>query len=293
MFKSIMIALADPVVDAAALKAAVRIARTSAARLHLVHVLVSRNGFVAAREEIDMLRASDWAAQELGESVSFRQLHRNVHTNPKEIVADALREYVADQQIDLIVMARRRHSLNRFLLGSVGQRLLFAQDAPILFIPQLEHALPTRGARIMLPLDGSSGAETVLDTALDLSRALKGSLSLLRVLQPMRQPAGVAGPGFDSVLAEEGTSAEDRAQDYLERLAAQAECVGVKTDWITISDLRVAPAVRRTAAARRVHIVALAPRRTNGSLSFADDSLTEALLHKGETALLLRRRPMN
>ena len=290
MFKSIMIALADPAVDAAALKAAMRITRSSTARLHLVHVVVGRNGLVQGNA--DLLRAASWASDELGESVSFQQLQRAALTNPKEIVADTLRDYAIAQQIDLIVMARRRHSLNRFLLGSVGERLLFSQDSPILFIPQLERALPARGCRIMLPLDGSSGAEVVLDAALDLTRALKGSLSLLRVLEPIQQPAGVAEPGFDSFLTEEGSNGEGLARDYLTRLAAQAEGVGVKTDWLTLAGERVAPALRRTAAARRAHIVALAPRRPDQRLNFAPDSVTEGLLQKGETALLLRRRPV-
>jgi len=210
--------------------------------------------------------------------------------NPKTAVVQALGDYASQENIDLIVLARRRHSLDRLLLGSVGERLLFSQDAPILFIPQLEHTLPARGCRIMLPLDGTRGTETVLDDALNLARALKGSLSLLRVLEPVPEIA-VAGRALDAFVREEGAYGEALAEGYLERIAARAENLGVKTRWLTLTGQPVAPALRKGAADQHSHIIALAPRTSADPLHFAHNSVTERLLRKGETALLLRRRP--
>ncbi len=291
MYKSIMIPLADPTHEHAALKAAVRIARACGARLHVLHVRAAHAGAAQDPESSALLAVASWAADELNESVSFQSLERPAHTQPTRAVVEALQTYATAQKIDLIVMARRRHSLNRFLLGSVGEQLLLGQDAPILFMPLLERTLPARGCRILLPLDGTRGAETVLGDATELARALKGSLSLLRVLAPVLQEAGTGRAEVDAFIEEEGVYGEELAQDYLDRIAQRVRTAGVKSRWYTLPGERVSPAVRKTAAAEHAHVIALAPRTRAGSLHFAANSVTEALLQKSDTALLVRRQP--
>jgi nucleotide-binding universal stress UspA family protein len=289
MFKSMMVPLSNPTVEHAALEAAVRIARASAARLHVVHVRERKNGALHDRESEALLAAASWAGDELEESVSFKSLERPADTSHTNGVVQALDGYARANQIDLIVMARRRHKLNRLLFGSVGEHLLLSHDIPIVFIPQRNKALPRRGCRILLALDGTTAGEAVLADAIELARALKGSLTLARVLAPVLR-LGDEGPADSYALGGEvGFYGEESAQAYLDSVAERIEKSGVKTHSYTVAGDRVSPALRKAAAS--VHVVALAPRTGNGSLHFALDSVTEALLRKNETALLARRRP--
>jgi nucleotide-binding universal stress UspA family protein len=291
MFKSMMVPLSNPTVEHAALEAAVRIARASAARLHVVHVRERKNGASHDRESEALLAAASWAGDELDESVSFKSLERPADTSHANGVMQALDEHASANQIDLIVMARRRHSLNRLLFGSVGEHLLLSHDIPILFMPQGNNALPRRGCRILLALDGTIAGEAVLADAIVLARALKGSLTLARVLAPLLR-LGDESPGDSYALVEEeGIHGEESAHAYLDSVAERIETAGVETRSYTVASDRVSPALRKAAANERVHVVALAPRTGDGSLHFAMDSVTEALLRKNETALLARRRP--
>jgi nucleotide-binding universal stress UspA family protein len=288
-FRSIMVPLADSIVEHVALKTAVRIARASNARLHVVHVRTARSSASASPETASLANAIGWAAHELEQSVSFRLLEPGPQAENGGI-AQSLKHYAMEHGIDLIVMVRRRHSVNRLLFGSVSERLILELDVPILFLPQREHTLPACGCRILLPLDGSEAAETILDDATRLARTLKGSISLMSVLIPVTPQAEAPTPALDHWLAEEGVLGLDPAQEYLDRMAGAVQANGVPVHWHTETGESLSPAVLHAALADRIHVVALAPRVRAHSLQLADDSLTRALLKKNETALLVRRQ---
>jgi nucleotide-binding universal stress UspA family protein len=289
MFKSIMVPLSDPALEQSALDAAVRVARASAARLHVVHVRQRKNGGSHDPESEALLAAAGWAADELDESVSFQSLERPANTSHTDGIVQALDAYAAGNGIDLIVMARRRHSLERILFGSVGEHLLLSHDVPILFMPQ-EKRLPRRGCRILLALDGTPSGEAVMPDAIELARALKGSLTLTRVLAPVFDTGTVASVEPFASVEDEGLYGEGSSQAYLDAVAERIEQSGVPARWFTLPGERVPPALGRAAANERVHVVAMSPRPHNGSLRFAADSVTEALLRKSQTAVLARRR---
>jgi nucleotide-binding universal stress UspA family protein len=293
MFKSIMVPVSDPTTEVAALQAAVRLARASAARLHVVHVHEKRNGAAHDRETTALLEAVRWAADELDESVSFRALERVPAPDRSRGIVQALQDYARANTVDLIVMARRRHSVNRLLFGSIGEDLLLTQDVPILFVPQHEKALPGRGLRTLVALDGTRGGEAVLTAATELTRALNGSLTLMRVLTPVARLGAQAVAEVDAFIEEEGIYGEPSARDYLDELAQRVEAAGVKVSRYTLPGKRASPTVRKIAAHQRVHVVALAPRPGDEPAHFAPDSVTEALLRKSETALLAQRRAPN
>jgi len=291
MYKSIMVPVADAVQEHTALDAGVRVARASGARLHVVHVQESRTGAKHYAEAKALLAAANWASDELDESVSFHVLERGPQDAHTSGIADTLHRYAAANSIDLIVMGRRRHSLNRLLFGSIGERLLLTQDAPILFVPPREKVLPRRGCRILLALDGTEPGEVLLDDAAQLARALDGTLTLTRVLAPIRNASSEAPAAVNAIVNEEGVYGESSARAYLDETAERIEAMGVKVRRYTVPGERVSPTVRKTASLERVHIIALAPRAAPDALHFAPDSVTESLLRRAETALLARRRP--
>jgi nucleotide-binding universal stress UspA family protein len=291
MYKSIMVPVADPVLEHGALETGIRIARAAGARLHIVHVQTTRGGDKRESEGIALLAAVDWAADELGETVSFDVLELAPGSTPGNGIADALGSYAAANQIDLIVMMRRRHSIHRLLFGSVGLSLLMTRDVPILFVPAREKVLPARDCQILAALDGTTGGEAVLDDAAELARALTGTLTLIRVLRPLPHSQDGRTTEAASLIEEEGVYGESLAQTYLDNTAERIAATGVKTRRYTVPGEHVPELVRKVAALERVDVVALAPRAGGGSLHFASASVTEPLLQRAETALLLRRRP--
>jgi nucleotide-binding universal stress UspA family protein len=293
MRKSIMTPVADPVLEHGALEVGVRIARACHARLHIVHVQEARSPGKRESEGNALLNAVDWAADELDESVSFDVLELASGLAHNNRIADALSGYAAANKVELLVMIRRRHSMHRLLFGSVGQRLLLTQDVPILFVPAREKALPARGCQILAALDGTSAGEAVLQDAAQLARALHGTLTLTRVLRPLRHSDGELATSVASLVKGEGVYGERLAQAYLDNTAERIAATGVNTRRYTVAGDHVSDMVRKVAALERVDVVALAPRAGGDSLHFASGSVTEPLLQRAETALLLRRQPQD
>jgi nucleotide-binding universal stress UspA family protein len=290
MYKSIMIPVADPVLEHGALGAGVRIAAACRARLHIVHVQEASSAGKRESEGNALLEAVDWAADELDESVSFDVLELAPGLSLSNRIAAALSGYAAGNRIDLIVMIRRRHSIHRLLFGSVGQRLLLTQDVPILFVPARQNVLPARGCQILAALDGTTGGEVVLEDAAQLARALNGTLTLIRVLRPLPHSLDESAAGVASLIEEEGVFGESRAQTYLDNTAERIAATGVKTRRYTLAAERIADTVGKAATLERVDVVALAPRAGKDALHFANGSVTEPLLQRARTALLLHRQ---
>jgi nucleotide-binding universal stress UspA family protein len=71
---------------------------------------------------------------------------------------------------------------------------------------------------IMVPLDGTPGSESILETAADLARTHKARLRLVRVADP----ASMVCASDDRIIAyadQETARLEDEAREYLARIA--------------------------------------------------------------------------
>ncbi len=124
-------------------------------------------------------------------------------------VAQGIAEIARDEEVDLIVMTTHgRSGIARGLLGSVTDAVIFEAPAPVYVVradtaPQTarEAELPSG---VIVPLDGSELAETVLDDAIQLARSYQSPVYLLRVID------------------EEAEQIElERANAYLERVASR------------------------------------------------------------------------
>lgn len=131
----------SPAADVA-LDHALDIAATSDARLHVLYVvdqsavdgLVSGSGLVAAaleREGTETTERLEQAATARGVDVVTNVLSGR----PARTILD----YVADNDIDLVVMGTHgRRGLDRFLLGSVTERVVRGSDVSVLVVRQGE-----------------------------------------------------------------------------------------------------------------------------------------------------------
>lgn len=96
-------------------------------------------------------------------------------------VHQAIIDYATDNEIDAIVMGTHgRTGVNRFLLGSVAEQTLRESPTPVLTVHE-DTALPSILEDILVPTDGSDGADAATDHAIALAQETGATLHGLYV----------------------------------------------------------------------------------------------------------------
>lgn len=124
-----------------------------------------------------------------------------------------------------------RSGLNRWLLGSVAEKVLRGTTKPVLLV-RADHEGETdqvaRLASVIVPLDGSDLAESVLPTVIRIAKKLRLEVFLIRVYS---SPYGgfVSGGGPYAVNVDElMKDIRDQARNYLEAKMAELRKRGVE-----------------------------------------------------------------
>jgi nucleotide-binding universal stress UspA family protein len=152
-------------------------------------------------------------------------------TVEKAQAADAIIERGAADTAMLITMATHgRSGLNRFLLGSIAEKVLRGTANALLLVRATEEAKSAGEAAlksIIVPLDGSELAESVLPMVAGLAKELELEIELFRAYHI---PYNVYG-GDDSFYA--GTyealiaGVRDEASEYLDKKVTEVKKLGV------------------------------------------------------------------
>ena len=139
--------------------------------------------------------------------------------------------------------------------------------------------------RILVGLDGSPLAETILDAVQALARRLGAEVVLLHVTHvPEMVRAAQAGPALDEVVAQE----RERAQAYLEEAARKIAKAGVAVQ-TAVCVGETAPEIVRYAGRERIDLIALATHGRSGMQRWLYGSVADGVLHTTATPLLLLR----
>lgn len=146
-------------------------------------------------------------------------------------VADSLQREIERRGGDLVVMSTHgRGGLGRIWLGSVADRLLHSVTVPLLLVrPRVEGISPVPSVveRIVVPLDGSALAESVVEHAVTLARLFSAELYLIRVVPP----AVYVAPALDFPFAYDSAldaALKQEATDYLATLAGTLRPRGLR-----------------------------------------------------------------
>ena len=132
----------------------------------------------------------------------------------------------------LIAMATHGGSgMNRFLLGSVAEKVLRGSANPLLLVRAKEEATTSGEASfksIVVPLDGSALAESVIPLAATMAKNLDLEVVLFRAYHiPYNAYAGDDGAytmvNYDELLV----SVRDEAKEYLNKQVAEVKKFGV------------------------------------------------------------------
>ena len=143
-------------------------------------------------------------------------------------VSEAIVEEAERDGATLIAMSTHgRSGAGRWLLGSVADKVLHAASAPLLlYRPRADRRQGAEFSTIVVPLDGSPMAETVLPHAEALAGAMGLGVHLIRVTSTLIEY--YAGEGFYTYPGDLIAEMDREALRYLEAKSAELKKRGVR-----------------------------------------------------------------
>lgn len=146
--------------------------------------------------------------------------------------AELIIEKAAADKTTLIAMTTHgRSGLNRWLLGSVAEKVLRATTNPLLLVranPEGKASGEASFKSIVVPLDGSELAQTALPTVIRIAKKLGLEVFLSRAYSNPYSPF-VSGGGHYAVNVDELMKGiRDQARNYLEAKIAELRKRGVE-----------------------------------------------------------------
>ena len=200
--------------------------------------------------------------------------------------------YYADKiSADLIAMASRGFSGQKLpLLGGVAVKILWATKKPVLLVraPANDKAIgePKQIKRILIPLDGSKAGEAAIEPAVSLTAAMDAELILLQVVEPITFVAG-----YDTLTPLAIPSNEDIKDAATSYLKSQAKQLKTKVSKVSIEAIwgSAAETIIDYAEKQNIDLIALSAHGRSNVSRWVFGSVTEKLLHVGQTALLIVR----
>jgi nucleotide-binding universal stress UspA family protein len=207
---------------------------------------------------------------------------------PEEVILEK-----ASEKTTLVTMATHgRSGINRFLLGSIAEKVLRAATSPILLIRGGEEVNNDGEATlnsVIVPLDGSKLAETVLPNVIALARELGLEVILLRAY---KVPVNIYASSEDYYPVEyEEIKIElmDEARNYLEKKVAELKRFGIaKVSHSTPEGLGADEII---ALGRKLpdNLIAMCTHGRSGIGRWVLGSVTETVVrHSGDPVLVLR-----
>jgi nucleotide-binding universal stress UspA family protein len=208
--------------------------------------------------------------------------------------ADIIVETAAGDKYTLIAMATHgRSGVNRFLLGSVAEKVLRVADNPLLLV-RADETAPSGGEAalksVIVPLDGSELAESILPVVEASAKKLDLDVVLFRAYM-IPYGAYTAGEGFyDPVNLEAFRSGlRQETIDYLERKAAALKRKGIENVSCVAREGLSADEIIKFARATPDNLIAMCSHGYSGVKRWVLGSVTETVVrHCSDPVLVLR-----
>ncbi|HEX6536833.1 MAG TPA: universal stress protein [Gemmatimonadaceae bacterium] len=300
MFRSLLVPLDGSRFAEFALPFAASIAKRTGAALHLVRVhLPVRDAAIPGVADYD---AASRAVERADLQCVVQRLQRDWEIGAtlsveEDPAAQAICARALAVGADLIVMTSHgRTGVSRLWIGSVADAVVRDAAVPVLLLRPRETTLPIESERlfsdILLPLDGSAGAESIIPHALALGSLGGARYTLLRVVQPWVTPV-VAFPEVPVPFLDEQVLERSKAcaRAYLGSVADRMRAADPSADVRTEVVVHELPAVAVLDYLQRGEFDLVALTTHGGGLRrLVLGSVADKLL-RGAMAPLLIHRP--
>ncbi len=213
--------------------------------------------------------------------------------------ATAIVDMAHDYHADLIVMTTHaREGISRLIHGSVADRVLQGAPVPVLLLKHGETLTPfftTEGhPHLLVPLDGSELAESVVLRATSLARQFGASVTLLRSLDLPDLTLGVPGRAAAASDAIRVMAPIERqtATQYLETVQQRFLAQGIPTAVMVREGgaaLDIAEQAKLLKETGNAVIIVMATHGRTGMGRWLYGSVAGAVLHLADVPLLIMR----
>ncbi len=265
MFKKIIVPLDGSATAEAILPFVEEIAKHTGAEIVLV-TAVQQVGVWDAALTLQVLDREDASAvqylTEQAGKVAGKQRSRVLRGDPAEAILRAAGEESADL---IAISTHGRSGLARWLFGSTATKLLEAATVPVLFVrPKAGEDKGAPGPvvqKILVPLDGSDTAMSILHTVEAFAKAMGASLVLFHAVEPI-----AAYPGFETQSVAAVTVLEEmqaQARQILTRAMEDAKSRGVEATMVVSLDSAVS-GILHAADDQKVDLIAIGTHGRGG-----------------------------
>ncbi|HEX3233981.1 MAG TPA: universal stress protein [Gemmatimonadales bacterium] len=225
-----------------------------------------------------------------------KQVHGRFHievstTVPEGAAATTIVEHAQADPPELIVMTTHgRSGPSRHFLGSVADRLLRELHCPFLLVRPATKAVTSElpsAVRVLVPLDGSALAESVIDEVARLFSPSQVVLHLVRVVAP----AEVFPIGAPMPLPPAGRNLTEvrlaSAQRYLEGTAWTLRKAGWHVEHEVVTAWTPSAVILSSAEAHRCDLIAMATRGLGGIKRMFLGSVADKVIRGATTPVLV------
>lgn len=287
MFKRIVLPLDGSPLSQRVIPLAKNLAKALDASIELVLVIADPTDQVPPEISALTKMEGDDYLRRIVESLSV-DINRNrlSYVLEKGYPASLILERAELHESTLILMSSHGYSgLQRLLLGSVAAKVVQAAKTPVLLLPGNAHSSAAelvKFERIIVPLDGSRLAESVLPHVYYLCRSLDLELILLRSYDP-------GFPGTSVRMREVSKIVHDAAENYIKEKVEELQAKGLNK--ISYKILRGQPGERIADFAMETpnSLTAMCTHGRHGIGRWMLGSVTDAVIHCAEEPILVIR----
>jgi nucleotide-binding universal stress UspA family protein len=204
---------------------------------------------------------------------------------PEEVIITK----AADEGTLITMATHGRSGVNRWLLGSITEKILRGSNNPLLVVRANEEAKTEGKATpdsVMVPLDGSEQAETALPIAMELAKAMNLKVVVLRAYSVKNIPYS---QDYLPEIGELEAKSQREAINYLDSKVGQLKSEGLVDVFPLASEGEAAEAIIELARGAPNSLIAMCTHGRSGMKRWVLGSITEKVVrHSGNPVLVVR-----
>jgi len=206
--------------------------------------------------------------------------------------AEEILRYADKNNVDLILIATHGHSgIKRWAMGSVADKVLRAANVPVWLvragIPQeIVHAKDLQ--KILVTLDGSQVAETILHYVKSLAKGMGSELILLEVIEPIMLPHMVGYRDQEEYEQRLIAKAEEEAKRYLNKKKRALRGEGIKVRSVLLRG-QPTQTILQYAEDKSVSLIALTTHGFSGIAKWVYGSVASNIVEASTRPIFLVR----